>query len=220
MLVAVAVLMPVVVAATRPMHMRRRCCGCRPLAYKLHRHCCRRRGVRMVVVAVVVPAAGAVHMAVVVMIVGLVCVAMVLMSTARPMHMSVIMVVPARGWGHIGCKTLRHLSDNHVPVAQGVAQGGIGLYQQVVGFHRHRHTLLAQAISRAQQVGWMAMLGAWADAPQQLGCGPHHRQRAIFGQQCITHVQRAALGQGQRERAAIGISGLGGQVLALGPAQG
>ena len=178
MLVAVAVLMPMVVAATRPMHVRRRGGHSRrPLAHKLHRHRCRRRGVGMVVVAVVMPAAGAVHMAVVVMIVGLVRVAMVLMPTARPMHMSVIMamVVPARGWGHIGCKAQRHFAHHHVPVAQGVTQGGIGLYEQVVGFHGHRHTLLAQAISRTQQVGGAAMLRAWADAPQQLGCGLHHR---------------------------------------------
>ena len=60
MFVVVAVVMPVIVAATWSMHMRCGRCS-RPLPYKLHRtRSRRRRRVGMIIVAVVMPAAGAV----------------------------------------------------------------------------------------------------------------------------------------------------------------
>ena len=118
------------------------------------------------------------------------------MPVVMPVVMPVAMIIVTTACSHqrslLGLKRRQRLANDQMLQAQRLGDRGVGQQQQVIGRCLDRHMLAAQLMGHAQQIGGAAVLGAVAHHQHRLRRGLHHDQRAVFGHQNVTVVQRRA----------------------------
>jgi len=162
----------------------------------------------------VVPAAGAMHVAVIVAMsvhpdhgglrrgcVGVVVCMVVFVPMPVPVARSGI------GPG-LRLEGLVHLADDQVHLAQQFGQHMVGLEFQVVRLQLEMHMAVAQVVGGAQQVERCAVLRAMRDPQHRLRRREHTHQRAVLGDQHVAAAHHRAARQEHADRAAARVGGV------------